>query len=415
MSSQPRVAVVGGWPAGLTMGVLLQKHHIPFTIFELRPKPTKEELAEPSGMLDLHEGSGLEVIKECGLYDEFTPLTGECTQDMIIAERNGNVLYKILGDRTSPEISRNNLSTLLLSLIPPENVKWGHRLLSATKPNPSNPSETELDFGAHGKHTFDVVIGADGAYSRVRNILTSTQPYYTGKHTVTFTIKHISTKYPHLAALVGSGSFAALGNKHSIVSQRGPVDSARVYLMLTHADADFGTTSGLAGKPASAAKDKLLNDDDALLGSFGPLLKDLVATACDEEAADHPGATLDIRPLYALPYGTSWSHKEGVTLVGDAAHVMLPNGEGVNQAMFDALLLCQAVVKAYEAAGGDVGAFNGAFDPLLREYETALVQRAVETGDDTKVLIEHMFGNDDAAYTMASFLKNAVEQHQLKE
>lgn len=408
-----RIAIVGGGPAGLTMGVLLQKHHIPFTIFELRSKPTKEELAEPSGMLDLHEGSGLQVIKECGLYDEFIPLTGECTEDMIITERNGKVLYKVPGDRTSPEISRNNLSNLLLSLIPSENVKWGHRLLSATKTNPSNPSETELDFGAHGKHTFDLVIGADGAYSRVRNLLTSTKPYYTGKHTVTFTIKHISTKYPHLAALVGSGSFAALGNKHAIVSQRGPVDSARVYLMLTHADQDFGATSGLAGKPASAAKDKLLNDD-ALLGSFRPVLKDLVATACDEEAADHPGLSLDIRPLYALPYGTSWMHQAGVTLVGDAAHVMLPNGEGVNQAMFDAFLLCQAVVKAYEVAGGDVGVFNSAFDPLLKEYEIALVQRAVETGKNTDVLLEHMFGNDDAAYSMAGFLKNAVEQHQLE-
>ncbi|OTA95902.1 hypothetical protein M434DRAFT_68431 [Hypoxylon sp. CO27-5] len=395
------------------MGVLLQKHRIPFTIFERRQKPTKEELAEPSGMLDLHEGSGLEVIKECGLYDEFIPLTGECTQDLVITERNGNVLYKVPGDRTSPEISRNNLSNLLLSLIPPENVKWGHRLLSATKPNPSNPNETELDFGTHGKHTFDLVIGADGAWSRVRNLLTSTKPYYTGKQTVTFTIKHISTKYPHLAALVGSGSFSALANKHAIVSQRGPQDSARVYLMLTVADEDFGAASGLAGKPASAAKDKLLNDD-ALLGSFGPLLKDLVGTACDEEAADHPGASVDIRPLYALPYGTSWEHLEGVTLVGDAAHVMLPNGEGVNQAMFDAFLLCQDVVKAYEAAGGDVEAFNSAFDPSLKEYETALVQRAVETGEETKVLLEHMFGNDDAAYSMAGFLKSMIEKHQLE-
>ncbi|KAI1134939.1 salicylate hydroxylase [Hypoxylon sp. FL0543] len=413
MPSQPRIAIVGGGPAGLTMGVLLQKHHIPFTIFERRPKPTREELAEPSGMLDLHEGSGLEVIKECGLYDEFIPLTGECSEDMILTDRNGNVLYKVPGNRSSPEISRNNLSSLLLSRIPPENVKWSHRLLSAVKPSPSNPSETELDFGIHGKHTFDLVVGADGAWSRVRNLLTTTRPYYTGKQTVTFTIKHISAKYPHLAALVGSGSFSAMGNRHAVVSQRGPLDSARVYLMLTHPDKDFGASSGLAEKPASAAKDALLGDD-ALLGSFGPLVKDLVATACDEEAADHPGANLDIRPLHALPYGTAWAHQQGVTLVGDAAHVMLPNGEGVNQAMFDALLLCRAVVEAYEAAGGDVGAFNSAFDPLLKEYETALVQRAVETGKDTEVLIEHMFGNDDAAYSFADFLKKAVEQHQSK-
>ena len=64
MSSQPRIAIVGGGPAGLTMGLLLHKNRIPFTIFESRQKPTEEELAKPSGMLDLHEESGLAVIKE---------------------------------------------------------------------------------------------------------------------------------------------------------------------------------------------------------------------------------------------------------------------------------------------------------------------------------------------------------------
>lgn len=67
----PRIAIIGAGPAGLTLGALLHKHAIPFTIFELRQKPTAGELSKPSGMLDLHEGSGLAAIRECGLYDEF--------------------------------------------------------------------------------------------------------------------------------------------------------------------------------------------------------------------------------------------------------------------------------------------------------------------------------------------------------
>ncbi|KAI2602745.1 salicylate hydroxylase [Hypoxylon sp. NC1633] len=410
MSSQPRIAIVGGGPAGLTMGLLLQKHHLPFTIFELRQKPTKEELAEPSGMLDLHEGSGLDVIKECGLWDEFVPLTAECSQDKTITERGGKVLFEGHGDRTCPEISRNNLSSLLLSRIPAESVKWGHKLLSATKTAAPGHVGIDLDFGTNRKHSFDFVVGADGAWSKVRNLLTDTKPYYTNIQIVTLTIKNLTKKYPHLAQLVGTGSFAALGNRHMIVSQRGPIDSSRLYLMLTHPDEHFAATSGLAGKPASRAKDTLLRDE-ALLCTFGASLKELVGIACDEETADHPDESINIRPLYSLPYGTSWEHQASVTLVGDAAHLMLPNGEGVNQAMLDSLLLSRAVIKAYETAGKDADSFRSNFDPLLREYETALFQRVEEMGKETEELIKIQFESDEAGYTFSNWIQQLMEGH----
>ncbi|RFU28606.1 hypothetical protein B7463_g7738, partial [Scytalidium lignicola] len=414
MPSQPRIAIVGGGPAGLTMGVLLHKHCIPFTIFELRQKPTEEELAQPSGMLDLHEGSGLAVIKECGLFDTFVPLTGECTEDFIIAERNGNILHTVNGGGRRPEISRNNLTKLLLGSLPTESMKWGHRLFSATRPVTSGYGETELDFGTHGKHIFELVVGADGAWSEVRKLLTDVKPHYTGMQNVTITIRNITKKYPHLAKLVGSGSFSALGNKQAVISQRGPIDSSRIYLWLTIPDETFATTSGLAGRPASGAKDKLLFGDDALLGTFGTLLKELVATACDEESADNPGANPDIRALYTLPHGSSWGHQPGVTLVGDAAHLMLPNGEGVNLAMFDSLLLSQGIIKAYETARNDSDSFKSTFGPLLREFEANLVERAKEAGNDTEDLIGKMLGTDDAAYDFANFLRSAAHQQSEK-
>lgn len=403
MPPHPRIAVVGGGPAGLTMGVLLHKHRIPFTIFEARSKPGEEELANPSGMLDLHEESGLAVIRECGLYDDFIPLTGECTEEFIVAERNGKPVVNSHGKGTRPEISRNNLTKLLLGRIPEDNIKWDHKLLTATRPSTFGNGETELDFGPHGKHTFDLVIGADGAWSRVRQLLTDMKPHYSGTQVITVAIKNITTKYPHLASLVGSGSFTALGNRHAIISQRGPIDSSRIYLWLTLADEDFATTSGWASKTASSIKDDLCKDD-ALLGSFGAMIKELVTTACDEESADNAGASLDMRPLYTLPHGSSWEHQVGATLVGDAAHLMLPNGEGVNIAMLDSLLLSKAIIKAYETTGESKDRFQSVFDPLLKEFEDSLVARAKETGKDTDGLIELMFGNDDAAYSFASFL-----------
>ncbi|KAK7756063.1 hypothetical protein SLS62_002006 [Diatrype stigma] len=416
MSSQPRIAIVGGGPAGLTMGVLLHQRQIPFTIFELRQEPSEEELAKPSGMLDLHEGSGLAAIRECGLYDQFVPLTGDCTEDRSIADKSGNIILKLGGGEagrgTRPEISRNNLTKLLLGKVPKDSIKWGHKLLSATATRPATSDhrvETELDFGTHGTHRFDLVVGADGAWSRVRPLLTDVKPYFTGMQIIAITFQGITTKYPHLAEFVGPGSFSALGNKHSVGSQRGPSDSIRIYIWLTQPDENFATNSGLAGMPATSAKDKLLQDD-ALLDTFGTPVKDLVATACDEESANNPGASLDVRALYSLPHGTSWEHRHGVTIVGDAAHLMLPNGEGVNISMLDSLLLSQAIIKAYETAEEGTDSFQSIFDPLLKEFEADLVERAKKAGKDTDIIIDKMFGSDEAAYDLVRFFESVIQE-----
>lgn len=70
-SHPPRIAIVGGGPSGLTIGLLLHKRGVPFTIFELRSRPSEEELSLPAGVLDLHKESGLSVIRELDLLPEF--------------------------------------------------------------------------------------------------------------------------------------------------------------------------------------------------------------------------------------------------------------------------------------------------------------------------------------------------------
>ncbi|KAJ3491410.1 hypothetical protein NLG97_g5600 [Lecanicillium saksenae] len=405
-TSQPRIAIVGGGPGGLTLGALLHKHNIPFTVFEFRPQPTAEEWAKPSGMLDLHEPDGLKAIRATGLYEKFLPLTGECSEEYVLADEMGERVVVNSGDPSEtnesdrPEISRNNLAQLLLTQIPADSVRWDHKLLSASQ---STPGVTELDFGNGRKHEFDLVIGADGAWSRVRTLVTPVRPQYTNTQVVTITIRHITEKYPHLANLVGSGSFSSLAHRHGVVSQRGPMDSARIYLWLTTTDEKLGATSGIASKPPTAAKAVIL-ENDKFLGKFGPVVKELVETAMKEEESDNPGSTLDIRPLYQLPYGTSWKHKPGVTVIGDAAHVMLPNGEGVNQALLDALLLSEQVTKAYGEAGHDAVAFGEVLSPLVQQFEADMTKRAIKIGEETEFLIGMMLG-PDACNVMSTFFK----------
>lgn len=405
-STQARIAVIGCGPAGLTLGLLLHKRNIPFTIFELRQKPTDEELAKPSGMLDLHEESGLAAVRECGLFDQFLQLTGECSEAQKVLDKDGNILHTDEGELSNrPEIARHALIKLLNSHLPAESIQWGHKLLSAaSSTTASGAKEIELDFGPHGKQTFDLVIGADGAWSKIRSLLTDVKPHYAGSQNITTTMRQVTAKYPHLAAFVGRGSFAALGLRHGVMSQRGPQDSARIYIFLT-ADERFPVSSGLAGQTAAAAKDLLLNNE-ALLGRWSPTIKELVAVACDEESADNPGAALDIKPLYMLPIGTSWEHKASATLIGDAAHLMCPwAGEGVNLAMWDSLLLAHAITQAYEAAGQDAASFQSTLDPLMNKFEVDMVARAKEKAEDTYSNGQMMFG-EDGAEAFAAFFRS---------
>lgn len=412
--SPPRIAIVGGGPAGLTLGALLHNHRIPFTVFEARPQPTAREWAQPSGMLDLHEHDGLRAIRACGLDAPFWPLTGECSEQFIIADSDGaprrqseegavKAKKREEEEGSRPEISRNNLAKLLLTKVPPESVRWGYKLQTAEWKD----GVTELDFGHGQKEAFDLVVGADGAWSRIRTLLTPVRPRYGNAQIVTATIRGITTKYPHLASLVGSGSYMALGHRHAVVSQRGPLDSARVYLWLTTTDAKLGVTAGLADKPPTAAKAVLL-ESDKYLGRFGPVVKELAATALEEqEKEDTPGEGLDIRGLYTLPYGLTWGSKKGVVVIGDAAHLMLPNGEGVNQAMLDATLLAEAVTKAYAEGKGEE--FGRVLAPLVEVFEKDMAERARVVGEQTDKLLEMMLG-ENAMKKMEGFF----EMHEEK-
>jgi 2-polyprenyl-6-methoxyphenol hydroxylase-like FAD-dependent oxidoreductase len=90
-----------------------------------------------------------------------------------------------------------------------------------------------------------------------------------------------------------------------------------------------------------------------------------------------------LRPLNALPIEHRWGRAPGVTLLGDAAHLSPPNGEGANLAMYDGAELGKAIA----AHPDDVEA-------ALTEYEQALFPRSAEAATEAARDFELCFGDN---------------------
>ncbi|ODA81318.1 hypothetical protein RJ55_04283 [Drechmeria coniospora] len=399
---RPSIAIVGAGPAGLCLGALLHKEGIPFTIYELRQKPTEEALSTPSGMLDLHQESGLAAIRACGLWDRFLPLTADCGEDDVIIAKDGTVVHRDDGGVTyRPEIARNSLAHLLLSATPPTAVRWAHKLLAATR---TREGRIRLDFGPDGTSEHDFVVGADGAWSKVRPLLTDVKPQYGGISFNTLHILRVTENHPELTSMIGPGSCMILGDAKGLFTHRCTNDSVSLYVAV--ADDDERHWADQTRQLSLAELKNLLLSSPSLFASWGELNKKLIASACDGEVELSGPLAPPLKPLYMLPVGHRWEAKAGVALVGDAAHLMMPwAGEGVNLALWDALDLAAAITGAWRASSDDAS-FSDALTTRVADFDNRMFARTKKAAEETLSNAQLIFGENGAqalADLMASF------------
>ncbi|MFD8985841.1 FAD-dependent oxidoreductase, partial [Streptomyces sp. NPDC059564] len=359
------IAVVGAGLGGLTLARVLHVHGIEAAVFDLEASP---DTRTQGGMLDIHEESGQAALRAARLLEEFRAKVHPGGQALRVLDRHARVLHEEADDGTGdrPEIDRGDLRDLLLGSLPEGTVRWGAKV---TRARPLGQGRHEVTLADGTVFTTGLLIGADGAWSRIRPLLSAETPSYTGISFVELDLVDADARHPECAGLIGGGMFFALGGHKGFLAHRETDGSLHVYTALR---APEDALSALDFTDADAAKAGLLSH----FPDWAPELRRLVADA------DGP---LVPRLIHALPVGHRWARVPGVTLLGDAAHLMSPfAGEGANLAMID---------------GADLGRCLAAHpddtEAALTAYEATLFPRGEEKARDSVNGLEAIF-NDHA-------------------
>ncbi|MGI5454263.1 FAD-dependent oxidoreductase [Streptomyces sp. CA-249302] len=346
MTSTP-VTIIGAGLGGLTLARVLYVHGIPVTVYEAEASPAART---QGGMLDIHDYNGQLAVEAAGLTEEFRGIVLEGRQAMRVLDTDGTVLFEEADDGSGgrPEVMRGELRDILLDSLPAGTVRWGHKV-SGTRA--LGEGRYEVTFADGGTVETGLLVGADGAWSRVRPLLTAAVPEYTGTSCVDIFLYEADTRHPAAAKAVGGGSMMAPSPGKEIFAHRESGDTLHIYVMLSKAQDWF---AGIDFTDSAVATARIAAEFEG----WAPELTALITEG---------DTTPVLRPYHALPNGLRWERVPGVTLLGDAAHLAAPNGEGANLAMLDGAELG----KALAAHPDDVEA-------ALAEYEAAMFPRGAE-------------------------------------
>jgi len=371
------VTIVGAGLGGLTLARVLHVHGIAATIYEADPS---EDARTQGGQLDIHPGDGQRALEAAGLTDEFRAIIhagGEATRAL---DEHGKVLLDEPdeGGGARPEVLRGDLRRILLDSLPDGLVQWGRKVAGV---RPLGGGRHELTFADGSAVITGLLVGADGAWSKIRPLLSGAKPEYVGTTFIETYLYVADERHPATAKAVGGGAMYALTPGKGIVAHREAGNILHTYVELNRS-AEWIASIDFTDAPAATAR---------VAAEFDGWAPELTALITDGETA--PVA----RMIYTLPDGHRWDRVPGVTLLGDAAHLMPPSGDGANLAMFDGAEL-----------GLAIAAHPGDIEAALAAYEEALFPRSESFAADAHEVLELCLG-DRAPFGLIDLISGTAD------
>jgi 2-polyprenyl-6-methoxyphenol hydroxylase-like FAD-dependent oxidoreductase len=364
------VTIIGAGLGGLTLARVLHVYGIRATVYETEPS---RGARTQGGHLDIHEHDGQVALEAADLTDEFRAIIHQGAEATRVLDRHGTVLLDEPDDGSGgrPEVLRGDLRRILLDSLPDGTVRWGCKVADV---RPLGAGRHGLTLTDGSTVTTDVLVGADGTWSRVRSLLSAARPEYVGTTYIETYLHDPDRRHPAAAALVGAGAMFALAPGRGIVAHREP-DVLHTYVQV---QCPANWIGGIDFTDTTAATARVVAEFDG----WAPELTALIT------GADTP---LVPRPIFALPNGHRWDRVPGATLIGDAAHVTAPSGDGANMAMVDGAELGKAIA-----------AHPDDFEAAFTAYEEALFPRSEAAAVDADEIVELTLG-DRAPFGFVEF------------
>lgn len=362
------VAIIGAGPGGLTLARLLQLKGVNVSVYE---RDLNKDVRVQGATLDLHYESGLKAIGAANLMNSFKEKYRQGADKGRVVDKYANIIFdehleeyeKDFGEESfRPEIDRSDLRDLLLNSLQPDTVVWDSHLVSMS----SSGDGWKLEFKNGRTVTVDIVIGADGANSKIRLHVTPIKASYAGIIIMQGNVNNSAQVAPNIHQLLNGGKiYVHADSKYLHVSAKG--DGSIDFYISSKRDENWAKNSGID----FSNKVQLTEWFKEEFSGWDKVWFELF---------ENVSLPFLIRPQYYVPLDQSWEAQSNITLLGDAAHIMPPSGEGVNLAMLDALELSERLTsKDFE----DI-------QTAIATYETIMRARAKEVEEDSLDGVEWM-------------------------
>ncbi|KAF8936834.1 hypothetical protein BGZ58_003639 [Dissophora ornata] len=341
---KPRVLIVGAGLAGLMLALLLEKINIPYQVFERASKirPLGSALSLGANILPVFEQLGM--LQD--IIDISYPVLSQVLYDANMKQIGKMSMkdYKGVTGYDTLVFARPQLHELMLSRVPAEKVLMNKKVLSIEQ----NQLGAMIRCNDNTQYHGDIIVGADGAYSGVRQALykrleakgmlpkSDAESLEAGFITMVGTTDPLDPqRYPCLKEPVVDFS-VVIGGQHL----------SWVTLTLPNNRVGWGVAIQFA-TPEEAKEVQFRNSE------WGPeAIEEMIGRFRDRKLpiGGTIGDLIDATPkdLISKVYldekmFETWHHGRTV-LIGDACHKMLLSaGQGAINAMQDSVILANAI------------------------------------------------------------------------
>ena len=342
-----KALIVGGGIAGMSAAIALRKRGVEVDLIDIDP------LWRVYGAGISITGATLRAFKALGILSDVMQqaYTGDGIQ---VCDVNGNPVHIV----PTPIVAASDvpgsggiMRPVLHSILSSRTKELGAqvRLGITVDKLTSDNNGVNAVFSDGGSKRYDVAIGADGVFSRVRNLLfpSAPGPEYTGQCVWRITV-------PRPESVVRRMFFLGGPLKAGLT----PVSKSEMYMFLLEP----------APKREIIAPEKLPSALFKLMHGYGGVLSDIRDKL-------NPLSQIILRPLECFLLQRPWEIGR-VILIGDAAHPTTPQlASGAGMAVEDALVLAEELTQQPSVQQ----AFAGFMD---RRYERCrmVVENSLEIG-----------------------------------